>query len=63
MDKIILNGLHIPDELEGATEGSVTQNEILPVELHRIMGGFEENMLTKLGCQPLTAEEKHVDAA
>lgn len=63
MQDIILKSLQIPTGLEGADNGSVNQSEILPMRMNRIIGEFDESLLTVLGCKEAAEQEKQTDAA
>jgi hypothetical protein len=63
MHETILENVQLPEALKNADEGSVTLSTILPVRMESIIGGFEESLLTALGCVEAAGTDKQDDAA
>jgi hypothetical protein len=63
MNKIILKNIQLPEGLQNADAGTINQSEILPVVMNRIIGEFDESLLTVLGCEETTETEKQNNAA
>ncbi len=63
MRRTVLKGLQLPKDLANADNAKLTQSTILPIRMNRVIGGFDEELLTVMGCVEQAETKKQTNAA